>query len=530
MTADAPSHFVKLNPATGEPLQSYACPTEAVIAQTVAQAQDAQTTWGQSTPRQRADVLKAIRELIYQQAQNLAETISLETGKPLADALEADIATALNVLSYYAEIGPHQLKSKWLKPDLMSLATGRLNRETWYPRGVIAIISPWNFPVAIACSGIAATLMAGNSVVLKPSELTPACGQQLIGLVQAGLTAGGYSPHIAQVLVGDGSTGACLLEQPLDGIIFTGSERTGQRVAETAARRNLWISLELGGSDPMIILEGCDLEQVASYALWGRFINAGQACAAVKRLLVPAKQEAALLDLLKAKIQQLQVGSPQEKESHLGPLISETQRCLIDDQVQDALRQGAKLILGGHAVDRPGFFYQPTLLSKVPPQARVLTEETFGPVLPVIPYHSLDQAITLANNTPFGLTASVFGPAHEAHQVAQRLQCGTVVINEVGPTNYALACAPWGGWKRSGAGFSHGAAALTDLSQRKVLSENLLFTLPFTRKPLWHFNQPSRSPGQRSQTVLALAARHPDLWWNPQRWWPFWQNRPSSKL
>ncbi len=530
MTADPAHHFVKLNPATGQAIQTYTCPTGDLIAQTVARAREAQTTWGQTPPSQRAEALRAIRKAIFQQAQSLADTISLETGKPLADALEADIATGLNVLSYYAEVGPRQLKSRRIKSDWMSLVTGRLHRETWTPRGVIAIISPWNFPVAIACSGIATALMAGNSVVLKPSELTPACGQHLIDLVQAGLTAAGFSPDIVQVLVGDGSTGACLLEQPIDGVIFTGSERTGQRIAETAARRNLWSSLELGGSDPMIVLKGCDLEQVASYALWGRFINAGQTCAAVKRLFVPAQQEAAVLDLLKAKIQQLKVGPPEGQENHMGPLISESQRQLIDDQVQDAVRQGAQVIIGGNALAGPGFFYQPTLLSKVPPQARILTEETFGPVLPVIPYETIEQAIALANDTPFGLTASVFGPPHEAHEIAQRLHCGTVVINEVGPTNFALACAPWGGWKRSGSGFSHGAAALTDLSQRKVISENGLFRLPFFRKPLWHFNQTGKPPGLRSQTVLSLAARQPDLWWNPQRWWPFWQNRPSRKL
>ncbi|WP_303675013.1 aldehyde dehydrogenase family protein [Vampirovibrio chlorellavorus] len=530
MTVDAPHPFVKLNPATGEPLQTYTCPSEAVIARTVLQARESQAGWGETSLKQRAAVLKAIRGIIYQQARHLAQTISQETGKPIADALEADIATALNVLSYYAEIGPHGLKQRLIQPDWMSLVTGRLHRETWSPRGVIAIISPWNFPVAIACSGMAAALMAGNSVVLKPSELTPACGQHLIELVQAGLTAAGASPQTVQVLVGDGATGASLLAQPIDGVIFTGSDRTGQRIAETAARQRLWLSLELGGSDPMIVLDGCDLEQVASYALWGRFINAGQTCAAVKRLFVPAQQEAALLDLLKAKIRQLKIGSPEEKDCHLGPLISDAQRRLIAEQVQDALQQGAELIIGGQAVDRPGFFYEPTLLSKVPPQARVLTEETFGPVLPVIPYETIEQAIALANDTPFGLTASVFGPTPEAHEVARRLHCGTVVINEVGPTNFALACAPWGGWKRSGSGFSHGAASLTDLSQRKIISENWLFKFPFTRKPLWHFNQPDQPSGQRSQTVLALAARHPDLWWNPQRWWPFWQNRPSQKL
>lgn len=521
--------FAKLNPATGELIAEYVAASENQVEQAVSDARAAQEAWQYSSLAQRVSVLKTIRDKLYGRAEAIAEIISRETGKPITDSLEADIATALNVLSYYAEIGVSQLKPRFIQPDLISLITGRLHRETFCPRGVIAIISPWNFPMAISCSGVAAALMAGNSVILKPSELTPATGEALIQLVREALEERGFSSNIAQLLIGDGLTGAQLLEQSIDGVIFTGSERTGKIIAQKAAERGLWCSLELGGSDAMIVLEGCDLEKAASYALWGRFVNAGQTCAAVKRLLVPAHMEAAFLDLLAGKMKRLKVGSPGEPDSHMGPLINEAQRTLVDEQVQDAIQKGARLIAGGRAMPGPGFFYEPTLFSGVPANARILKEETFGPVLPVLPYGELEQAVRMANDSRFGLTASVFGPPEQAKEVAARLHSGTVVINEVGPTNFALACAPWGGWKNSGSGSSHGAASLRDLSRVKVVSENLLYGFPLLSKPLWHFGADSRRLGERSKTVLAFAARHCTLL-NPLRWLPFWHHRASTRF
>jgi succinate-semialdehyde dehydrogenase/glutarate-semialdehyde dehydrogenase len=522
------SHIRKLNPATGQFIAEYPIALEAEVQASVVRARLAQAQWQETPLKKRAQILKALRNALYQQADRVAEIISRETGKPLTDSLEADIATALNLLSYYVEIGPKQLRPSLIQPDLLSLITARVHRKTWHPRGVIGIISPWNFPMAIACSGLAAALMAGNSVILKPSELTPETGNVLIEIVRDVLTTSGFSPEIAQVLIGDSSTGSRLLAQEIDGVIFTGSDQTGKLIARQATEQGFWYSLELGGSDAMIILDGCDLDKAASYALWGRFINAGQACAAVKRLLVPAHCEAPFVALLAAKMKHLKVGPPDQPENQVGPLISEAQRTLIHAQVQNAVQEGAQLILGGQPIEGAGFFYEPTLFTHVPPTARILTEESFGPVLPVIPYEDLDMAVRLANNSRFGLTASVFGPVSKARKVAKRLHCGTVVINEVGPTNYALACAPWGGWKNSGSGASHGASALTDLSRLQVISENLMYHVPFMSKPLWHFGNNANSLKERSKTVLALAARQCAMF-NPKRWWPFWSNRASSK-
>jgi acyl-CoA reductase-like NAD-dependent aldehyde dehydrogenase len=519
----------KLNPANGEMLGEFLAAGGEEAKQVVQSARHAQRLWRKTTLKTRACLLEAVLTILYDRSQAVAEVICNETGKPLADALEADVGTALSVLRYYADLGLKRLRPRRIANDLISLITGRAHWETYHPRGVIAIISPWNYPLAIPISSIATALMAGNAVVLKPSELAPMTGQLLAGIFQEALQALNLPANLVGLLLGDGATGAALLEQAIDGVIFTGSASVGQKIRAGVSARGVWSSLELGGSDAMLVLPGCDLEKVASYALWGRFTNAGQACAGVKRLLVPAQDEQALLQHLKTKVAQLKVGPPGNPDHQIGPLISEAQLNLLESQVRDALDLGAQLLAGGRRVPGPGWFYEPTLLSQVPIPARVLQEEIFGPVLPVIPYQTVDEAVAHLNASRFGLTASVFGPVSQAKALASRLECGTVVINDVGPSNYAMPCAPWGGWKASGSGVSHGEGALMDLCQLQVLSENRLFTLPVLGKPMWHFGRDSSLLPLRSKTVLAFASRHPSIW-NPLRWLPFWQNRASTRI
>ena len=529
MSSAAVTVIRKLNPATGELLGEYSSATADDAALAVQRAREAQIQWQAATPVQRAKVLEAVMNRLFHDSQALAEIVSRETGKPLADALEADVGTALGSLRYYVDIGPKRLRPRLLANDTISLITGRAHWETFHPRGVIAIISPWNYPLAIPVSGIAAALMAGNAVVLKPSELAPETGQALVQRFQDVLQAEGFFPHLLGLLQGDGSVGAALLEQPVDGVIFTGSARVGKLISVQAAARGIWTSLELGGSDAMLVLPGCNLEKAASYALWGRFTNAGQACAGVKRIFVPAGDEQKFLELLQAKIKELRVGGPDNPDHHVGPLISESQLQLLDEQVQDALNLGAKCWTGGNRLPGPGWFYVPTLLSNVPQAARVLREEVFGPMLPVVPYHTQAEALAEINASPYGLTASVFGPVAWAKGIAPKLECGTVVINDVGPSNYAMLCAPWGGWKASGSGVSHGERALLDLCRVQVVSENRMFSMPLLGKPMWLFGRDSRHLPARSKTVLAFASRHISMW-NPLRWLPFWKNREDTRI
>lgn len=517
----------KLNPSTGELIREYPAADPTQVRQAVEGARAAAEAFNKTLLSRRAQLLKTISALLYRKADQVAAIVSEETGKPISDSMEADLGTALNILNYYAGIGPRKLKPRTITPDLSSRITGRTHREIHHPRGIVGIISPWNYPLAIPASGIAAALMAGNAVILKPSELTPGTGTILIEIAREALGAQGFSKEIAQLLIGDGETGAALVESDIDGIIFTGSERTGRKIRESLGVRGLWSSMELGGSDAMIVLEGCDLEKAASYAVWGRFANAGQACASVKRLLVPAAHEETMISLLQDKVARLKVGMPTNPDAHVGPLISEDQLQILDAQVQDAIEKGARLVTGGKRLPQPGNFYAPTLLADVPGTARMLNEEVFGPALPIIPYQKLEDAIALTNRSAFGLTACVFGPADAAESIAPRLECGTVVINDVGTSNYAMVCAPWGGWKSSGSGASHGERALLELTRPQVVSQNQFFNMPFFHKPFWHFGTiPTES---RTKAVLAISARQAAML-HPKTWLAFWEHRASRKL
>lgn len=497
--------IAKINPATGKLIRHYPVATDLEIIQTVEKARLAQKAWACVDLKTRARFLHQVADRLYQSAEAVASIVCEEVGKPLADALEADIAGALGILRYNADSGVRCLRPRRLVPDSMSRLILRSHWETWHPRGVIAVISPWNYPIAIPAGSMATALMAGNAVVFKPSEMTPACCLRLAAIFQDVLAQEGFSPDLVQVLCGDGQTGQTLLQQAIDGLIFTGSSRVGRAIRVQTAERGLWSSLELGGSDAMLVLEGVEPDLAASFALWGRFSNAGQACASVKRLFVPLAMAEALIAALQEKIALLRVRPPSDETGHLGPLISEAQRNVLDAQVQDALVKGATLLAGGAPMPGPGWFYEPTLLSHVPVTANLMQQEAFGPVLPIIVYDSVDTAIAQINASDYGLTTSILGEPAQAHSLAGRFESGSVVINDAGATNFIAACAPWGGWKESGHGVSHGEQALKDLCRLQIVSENGMMRLPGLQRPPWHFSRLPQNPLLRSQVLLFLA-------------------------
>lgn len=518
-----------INPATGELLKEYPVADKAEVRRKVTLARQAQRIWRKTSLKIRRAVFKDVIAMIKSSMDNLAKVISQETGKPVREAIEADIAAAVGVLGYYARIGPKVLKEKRFPMD-KSLLMGRVHIERHEPKGVVGVISPWNFPFAIAASGMAASLMGGNAAVLKPSELTPATGEMLVDFFQKALEKHGLPKEVAQVVVGDGSTGAALVNDDIDYAIFTGSVKTGFGVRQAMEARGKTASLELGGSDPMVVLPGADPDAVTSYALWGRFANAGQMCAAVKRLYVPRKDYEKILALLKTKIEKLNVGDPFDPKTHVGPVVSERQRQELEGQIQDAVTKGARVVTGGKAVDGPGSFLQPTLLADVPADARVLNEEVFGPVLPVVPYDSVEEAIEKANVLPYGLTASVFGPAKQARAVAEQLEAGCVMVNDVGATNYALPSVPWSGWKNSGPGTSHSEAGLLETTNRQTLTRNLLYLMPPFRKQPWHFSEQPGEPELPKALVENFATDSKLGKLNPKFWWQVIKNRGSKKI
>lgn len=521
--------FSKRHPATGEILQVYPCADAVDVGRATQAARQVMRREGPVPLDVRAKVLNDVARRVLKQTEALTDSLAADVGKPVSQALEGDLLPAVSWLRFAAHHGPRQLKPRLL-PFHKGILMGRVHWERRVPHGVVGIISPWNFPFAIPISGVATAWMGGNAVILKPSELAPASGEQVVELFQAALSAHGLSPDWVQLLQGDGSTGAALVEGDIDYMVFTGSVKTGQRIRSALLPRGIGVSLELGGSDPMIVLSGADVEAVTSYALWGRLTNSGQACAAVKRLFVPREMLDPVTHRLVKKMQQLRMGPPEDTLAHLGPVIDAGQRQVLDEQVQDALARGATALAGGSFdPGQPGYYYPPTVLVNVPAGARVLTEEVFGPVLPVVGYEAVEEALEMANALPLGLGASVFGPFKEAKRVADRLEAGMVTINDLPTLGYALPQVPWSGWKESGPGVSHGREGLLELTRGQVQCRNYLYELEGLRKPFWHFGE---QPDPGFSRVLLRCFASEGLWdkCQPGLLWAMWQNRSKKKL
>jgi len=524
--------IVKTNPATGENLGDYTMDTLQSVADKAARARVLSSVWGSSSLHDRAQVVKMIIRFLKQQADPLAQLISAETGKPLKEAYDADLATATGILSYVAKTGPRVLRDKPLPLD-KSLLIGRWHIARHHPRGVVAIISPWNYPLGIPISNIAQALMGGNCILFKPSELVPGVGEALVECVQLALQHYDFPKDVIQLIQGDGVLGEALISADIDYAMFTGSTKTGRKVQQLLHQRGKDAGLELGGSDPMIILPGADLDAATSYALWGRFTNAGQTCAAVKRLYVPKNDEAQIIDLLQSKLSQLNVGAPSDPRNHMGPLISDAQRRLISDQVNDAIQKGAQAWRPEQALPEEGYFYPPTLLTNVPTDSRVLTEEVFGPVLPIVPYADHNDAIQLANQCDYGLTACIFGEPDNPMIpiIAAKLQAGIVLVNDIGATNFAWATVPWGGWKNSGPGWTHSEAGILNTTLCQTITLNHLFRIPALRKQPWFFSKFQSGSLALAQTVLNCFGTeslfekcHPKLLLQ------IWKNRSDTKI
>jgi acyl-CoA reductase-like NAD-dependent aldehyde dehydrogenase len=497
-----PTRWTKLSPVDETPLATYTATSAREVLEAVNRAQQAFQAFQSITLKQRGQLLRQMASALLRDADTLAHLIHQETGKPLEEAYGADLLTAVGVFDYYGSQAP-----RWLRPQRLpigkGLLMGRLAHEHARPLGVVGIISPWNYPMGIPASGIATALAAGNAVLLKPSEHTPAVALRLGWLLRQTLKAHGLPTDLVQVLPGDGETGQALAESRIQGLVFTGSHATGTYLQRLTAGRGLALILEMGGSDPMILLDGCDWDAATTYAVWGRFSNAGQTCAAVKRLLVPQAQLPTVLALLTHKLAQVPVS----------PLISAQQRTQVHQQVKAAMAKGAHCLRGGELPTGPGFYYPPTLLTQVAADNPVWTQEVFGPVLPVMGYETVEEAVALANGSAMGLGASVFGPG--AANIAPHLQAGTVGVHEVPMLAYALPGLPWRGIKHSGMGASHGQAGLLGLTRPQVVLSNVVW--PVLRKMPWHFGpQPSTDFARVLVKRFARPHAHPALLW---AWW-----------
>jgi acyl-CoA reductase-like NAD-dependent aldehyde dehydrogenase len=472
--------LVSYDPATGEEVGRAPLTMPEEVAHAVIHAREAQAEWASLAFRDRAKIVMKAREIVLKELEQIALLISRETGKPIAEAVAMELTPTLDLMQYFA-----RRTESLLMPERIPLGQyglmGRLSYTMYKPLGVVGIISPWNFPWATPLDEVVMALMAGNAVVLKPSELTPLTGLKIKEVfARAGLADG-----LLEVVIGDGSVGAAVVGAGVDKIMFTGSVATGKRVAEAAARYLIPVVLELGGKDPMVVLEDADIRNSARAAVWGAFANSGQACASVERCYVHESIAPQFIEEVVAETKRLHQGIGVSRDADIGSMTSEDQLEKVESHVRGAKIKGATVLIGGQRRrDLKGPFFEPTVLTNVNHEMDVMCEETFGPVLPIMTFQNDDEAVSLANDSHYGLTASVWTKnIARGERLAESIEAGTVMVNEVLYT-HGIAQTPWGGVKESGFGRTHGSAGLFELVSPRHIHVNRWPLIP----DLWWFN------------------------------------------
>ncbi|MDP6980917.1 MAG: aldehyde dehydrogenase family protein [Myxococcota bacterium] len=452
--SDEPRRLLLRNTVNNEPIGEIEVQPAAEVQAAVERARKAQPEWAALSVERRASYLRRMLKVLLERQEDVIETVVRETGKTRTEAISMEIFAACDALSFHAKRAP-----KLLAPEKKSLhgVMRFMKKLTIHhvPLGVVGIITPWNGPFILALNPTAQALVAGNTVILKPSEVTPFSAHLLAEMFeQAGLPEG-----VLQVISGDGETGAALCEAEIDKISFTGSVATGRKVAEACARKLIPCTLELGGKDPMIVCADADIESAAAGALAGAYMNTGQYCCGTERVyVVDAVADEFTAEVVKRAAQLRQGDSG---ESDVGAIFWPNQMEIIESHVADAVDRGARVHVGGRRnPNLEGLYYEPTVLSEVDHDMKIMRDETFGPILPIMRVRDEDEAIAMANDTHYGLGATIWtNDDFKAAQLAQRIESGSVCVNDMTVT-YGVMEAPFGGRKSSGVGQVNGENGL----------------------------------------------------------------------
>ncbi len=474
----APEIIVK-SPLNGEVIGSAPAFSLAEAMQALARARAAQVKWAALSHRQRRRVMVRFLEALHRRADELAELLSREAGKTLYESYLFEVVSLIHLTAYFVRRAERILTPKRLS---ISLFRDRRSYLHYRPRGVVFVIAPWNFPLGIPGGEVIMSLLAGNAVLLKPASLTPLIALKLRELFDDA----GLDSDLFQVVTCAGSTASQLIEAGVDYVNFTGSTDTGRQVAALCGAKMIPHSMELGGKAPAIVLPDADLKRAVRSVVWGAFANSGQICASVERVFVHESIYEQFVAEARQLTESLRQGDPFiDGDIDIGAMTDEKQIEIVEDLLADAQAKGARILTGGRRLIPRRQFFMPTILVDVTTDMRIMREESFGPLMPIMPFADEDEAVRLANDSDFGLLAYVFSrDTDRARKVAERVEAGTVMINEV-LMSHAFPETPWGGVKQSGIGFVHSDDGLRALCHAAHVNYN---TLPMPNPVPYPYN------------------------------------------